>query len=109
MTPEEIHARVEELTTKLGVKVVGMTINKDGDEAVMFLKEPNREAKRAIMDKMMTSPTAAGQLYLEATLIKDQSDPRISSSSPEHDAIVLGAEVACIPLIEIYQAEIKKK
>lgn len=105
-TPQE---QAIEHTEKLGYHVEPLVLVHKEDTVVGFLKSPNREAKRAILDELMKSPTSAGKIYLECALIKEVSDPRLYSAEAQHDAIVIGAEMACIPLIEIYQAEVKKK
>lgn len=109
LTPAEIAIK---LSAELGFEVSPLVVTNPKDETdvvVGYLKQPNREAKRAIVDEMMKSPTTAGKTYLECALIKDKSDPRFVSAASEHDSIVLGAELACIPLIEFYQSQIKKK
>ena len=112
MTPEEITAKCAELSATLNTKVEAITVFADDektDVAVAFLKNPSRAAKRAILDEMLRSNTAAGQLYLEAALIKDASDPCLSSSASEHDALVIGAELACLGKVEVWQSDLKKK
>ena len=102
----------ERLTTEKGFSVSYMVLQggKDkNDFVLMYLQNPSREAKRTIMDEIMKSPTSAGRLYIECALLKEDSDPRVSSSLAENDAIVMGAELACVPLIELYQTDIKKK
>jgi hypothetical protein len=105
----EATTKAAELTKELGYTVEPLILKSGEDIVVGFLKIPNREAKRAVLDELMKSPTSAGKIYLECALIKEKSDPRISSNSSEHDAIVMGAEMACIPKIELYQSEVKKK
>jgi len=109
LTPAEMALK---LSAELGFEVTALVVKNSKDEndvVVGFLKQPNREAKRAIVDEMMKSPTTAGKTYLDCALLKDKSDPRLTSPASEHDAIVLGAELACVPLIELYQADVKKK
>ena len=105
----EATTKAAELTKELGYLVEPLILTHGENVVVGFLRQPAREAKRAILDEMMKSPTSAGKLYLECALLKEKSDPRLSSSASEHDSIVMGAEMACIPKIEIYQSEVKKK
>lgn len=102
-------SQAEIISAELGCNVSELKVVNGEDTVVGYLKEPNREAKRSVIDELLKSPTTAGKIYLECALIKEKSDPRLYSVLPEHDSIVLGAEMACIPLIELYQSAIKKK
>lgn len=105
-TPQE---QAVEHSEKLGFKVEALVLNQGEDTVIGFLKNPNREAKRAILDELLKSPTNAGKLYLDVSLVKEVSDPRLWSNDSDCDAIVMGAEMACVSKVELYQSEIKKK
>jgi hypothetical protein len=107
LTTEQINEKAEQIAKELGVKVYPLSFkDKEGNQIIGFIREPNRATKMVALDKMfMQSPTLAGETVLDTSLIKEHSDPRIT----EDDSCFLGAVTFCIGLIEAYQNEVKKK
>lgn len=112
LSTEAIEAKRLELEAKHGKKVYPLDL-KDGkgDQAIGFCLEAERITKMRVLDvaAMKESPTEAGALLLNATLIKEESDPRILSDSPEHDEIHIGAVMACMERVGFWQNQFKKK
>jgi hypothetical protein len=81
----------------------------DGEDVVGFVKEPSRAAKMAVMDKAMISPMQAVEEILEHVLIKEHSDPRMSSDSQEFDDIHMGLAMSVFNLITFKVNAAKKK
>ena len=79
-------------------------------EAVGYLKEASLEAKLAVMDiaGQGRSYSCATQL-LDVCLIKEESDPRISSTEPANHKFYLGAVTEASKLVKQYTNQFKKK
>ncbi len=116
LTPKEIQAKIAEkniesaakaveLTKKLGVKVHFMSFITDpqaSDFVVGFVKEPSRLVKARAIDRVKQgNPSLAYQELLEIVLIKEESDPRITSEASENDKYNLGACEFCGGLLII--------
>ena len=109
MTSEEITAKAEELSLKRGKKVYPLTVNANGEQVIGFIEEPKRQAKYAAMNELAKKDVAtAGEIILDACLIKEESDTRLYSNESAHDSIVIGAAMACLKLVEVYEADLKK-
>jgi hypothetical protein len=74
------------------------------------VKEPSRAVKIAVMDKSLVGMYSASEQMLEVILIKEESDPRISSERSEDDKYYLGAVMEAYNLVKvaINQADKKK-
>ncbi|KAA2242802.1 hypothetical protein F0L74_09750 [Chitinophaga agrisoli] len=111
LTNEQVQARAEELEKVHGCKIhplVFMT-EEGGEQIVGYMKEPPRIVKLRVLDKSITGPMTAASECLESVLIKEASDPRILSESPENDKVFLGACVAATKIIELSTNQFKKK
>ena len=104
---EEIQAKADELSKKLGVNVLPIVfVDEDTNEQIVgYIKEPTRIVKLRAMDKAMTSPMTASAELLESVLIRDQSDTRIDTV----DKYYMGATVEAFKTVEISVNSFKKK
>lgn len=109
MTPEEIAAKADELSIAKGRKVYSICVDANGEQIVGFIEEPKRQAKYAALNELAKKDVAtAGEIILDACLIKEESDKRLYSMDSAHDGIVISAAMACIKLVEVYEADLKK-
>lgn len=109
-TDQEITKKAEELSSALKFKVKPIVVKtKSGERVVGYYRQPSRQAKMAAFDKVNMSMTSAGELLLEASLIKEESDPRLYSLDPEHDDIVIGASLAMFEELNVASADLPKK
>lgn len=111
LTTEEIQAKSDQLSKNLGVKVNPLVFveEESGEQIIGYVKEPNRITKVRILDKAMSSPMTAGSDLLDIILIKEESDPRISSENQDFDKYYLGAVMAAMGMIKYSQDTFKKK
>lgn len=100
------------LTLSKGVKVYPI-IFKESDTSEEFIfgymTEPPRFVKLRVLDKSNIGGYTAANELLDAVLIKEESDPRISSERSEDDPINIGATIAAYDLIQISINAFKKK
>ena len=111
VSQEEVDKKAAELSTREGVLVHPMIFPQDeGEDVVGYLREPSRLTKMRVMDKAMQGGqiTAAYELF-EAVLIRDASDPILTSEKPEHDKFILGATMAAFNLVTLAVDAYKKK
>lgn len=109
-TKDEIEAKRLELETALKDTVTAAVVYPKGnseDQAVGYFRNPSRTTKMMALDKAIQTPSTAGQMILEACLIKEESDPRIMDEKKENDAIFMGFCMKALGLIEI-ATDIKK-
>lgn len=104
-------ARAEALSNELKVKVHPLVffVEKDGVPVVGYVKEPSRAVKLAVMDKYASGFYSACSQALDVILLKEESDPRISSERPEDDAYYMGAVYAISELISFAVNNADKK
>jgi hypothetical protein len=107
-TPTETAA---ELTAQLKVQVHAIVFkeNEDSPEIVGYIKEPSRAVKLAVLDKSVMGGFSAAAEMLDLVLLKEHSDPRISSERSEDDKIYLGAVMAAYDLVKFSTNTLKKK
>lgn len=109
-TDLEIIKKAEELSSALKFNVKPLVVKtKAGERVVGYYKQPSRQAKMAAFDKVNMSMTSAGELLLEACLIKEESDSRLFSDAPIHDDIVIGASLAMFEELSVAAADFPKK
>lgn len=103
--------RADELTQSMGIKVHPLVfMTQDESEPVVgFVKEPSRAVKLAVLDKAMIGGFSAANQMLDVILLKEHSDSRIYSESPEHDKFNLGATNAAYELVNLSVNMIDKK
>jgi len=107
--------RAAELSSKNGgAKVIPLWYldpvdPENGKPVIGFLKEPNRATKGGIMDTLLVSRSRAARVALEASIMKEESDPRIIDASQIYDAINTAAGLEALDLIKIANQQFKKK
>lgn len=109
---EEKALQLTEEYKRSGVYKVHAIVFKDeasGDDITGFVKEPSRMAKAAVLDKALMGSISAVEEILDSVLIKEHSDPRMSSESQEHDSIHFGLVMAVYNLIKFKSNTLKKK
>jgi hypothetical protein len=107
----EAEARAQALSDELKVKVHPMVFSVGTDSApvVGFIKEPSRAVKLAVMDKYAMGFYSACSQALDAIILKDHSDPRITSERPEDDLYYMGAVYAVSEMIQFAANHVDKK
>jgi hypothetical protein len=109
MNQEEINLKVEELTKREGVQVYPIVVEYKDETIIGFVKEPKRQAKLAAIDDFWAGKTtSACEMVLRAGFIPDASDSRLISDDAKDDDIVVAAIMACIGVVKIYTANVKK-
>lgn len=108
---ETAESKAKVLSEELGVKVHPLVFfTKESEDPVIgFVKEPNRAVKLAVMDKYATGFYSACSQALDAILLKEHSDPRISSERTEDDNYYMGAVYAVSELIQFAANQVDKK
>lgn len=110
---EEIDKKAEELSVKYATKVHAFMFKgdkSDDDFVIGYMKEPARIVKSRAIDKMHQGMTfSVGDEVVEACLIKEESDPRITSELSENDNYALGATKFAGELIKFSVDQLKKK
>lgn len=107
---EQIQNKAEELSKRESCKVHPICFTTDQDEQVIgYVREPKRQAKFAALDEMMKSTTGCGETLLMSSIIKEESDPRITSLKPEDDALFMSACMECLRFVKMYSDDLKKK
>lgn len=108
----EAAAKAQALSEELKTKVhplVFIVEKEDNDPVVGYVKEPNRMVKLAVMDKFTSGFYSACAQAMETILIKEHSDPRISSERPEDDNYYMGAVMAVSEMIQFAANQVDKK
>lgn len=91
-TDEQVAQKVQELTESTGKKIHAFVFLLGGAERVAgYVREPDRMEKIQYLDRVATASASAAMVLLEACLIKEASDPRISSEDAQYDSLHLGA------------------
>lgn len=81
----------------------------NGRPIIGYLMEPNRATKGGIMDTFAMSMSRAQGAALQASIMKDVSDDRITSTSFLYDAVNMKAAEEALSLIRIAVSQFKKK
>jgi hypothetical protein len=97
----------EELKTKVHPLI--FFVEKDKEPVVGYVKEPNRSVKLAVMDKYASGFYSACSQALDSILLKEHSDPRISSERSEDDMYYMGAVYAVSEMIQFAGNQVDKK
>lgn len=125
-TPEEIDARLKaieekkaeveakraELEKRENRKVHAFYFDTEASGPVVgFIKEPALFIKMQAVDMSARSKTAAAQIILDCSLIKEESDERIYNDDPagKYDDIKLGANFAAQGIVTYCVDLLKKK
>jgi len=108
LTEKDIFEKAQQLSTRFGVKVHPFLLKNGDDQVIGYVKEPSRLSKYRYLDKAMTGAMSAALELLEVCLIKEESDPRITSEAPENDIYNIGAATFCASLLNIATDSLKK-
>ena len=106
--------RAKDLEKSLNTIVLPLLFNNSKDEnvndwVVGYVKKPNRITVRQVIDKMEKfGKLEAGDLILQTSLIKEESDYRITDMNSAFDGINNGACLQVLELIEINLSVVKK-
>lgn len=108
---EAAEQKAVELSQQVGTKVHPLVFMAQGESepVVGFVKEPSRAVKLAVMDKTLVGMYSASAEMLDVIILKEYSDPRITSEKPEHDQYYLGATMAAYELIKLAVNQVDKK
>lgn len=108
---EAAEQKAVELSQQLGAKVhpLVFTASEEDEPVVGFVKEPSRAVKLAVLDKTLVGMYSAAAEMLDVIILKEHSDPRITSEKPEHDKYYLGATMAAYELIKLAVNQVDKK
>ena len=111
LTQEQIEAKAQQLSEREKCTVTPIVfLDEETDENVIgYIKTPSRLTKLRVLDKAMTSPVTAAADLFEAVLLKDESDPRFSSTHADHDKYYLGGTMEAFKLVEMSVNTFKKK
>ena len=107
----EAEARAQALSDELKIKVHPLifSVNQNDDPVVGFIKEPSRAVKLAVMDKYAMGFYSACSQALDAIILQDYSDPRITSERSEDDPYYMGAVYAVSEMISFAVNHVDKK
>lgn len=104
-----VEKKSQELTTKLNKKVMPLLFNHKDEWIVGYVQQPTRTVVRVAVDKMEKfGKIEAGDLILQSSLIKEESDIRIISEESEYDGINMGACLEVLNLIDVSLSVVKK-
>lgn len=108
-TDAEVEQKAAELTESLKCPVHPFVFLLQGKERVAgYVREPDRMEKIQYLDRVNISPASAAMNLLEACLVKDASDPRITSEDREFDSLHLGA-ITFIQNLMVLNYDVYKK
>lgn len=106
---EIVESKSNELSKKLGRKVMPLLFNHNDEWIVGYVQQPTRTVVRVAVDKMEKfGKIEAGDLILQSSLIKEESDQRIISEESEYDGVNMGACLEVLNLIDVSLSVVKK-
>lgn len=111
MEQQQIEEKAKDLTRLHGTTVHPIVLKGDnGQTHIGFIKEPKRQAKMAAFDRMAMSGslTEAGEIILNSSLIREESDPNMGHEST-NDKVYIGACLECVHYVQVYVDDYKKK
>jgi hypothetical protein len=103
--------KLAELEKKFG-KLDEVTVYEQADKkdpCVIYFKPASTYTKMQCMDVMAVSKTKAGQIFLEATLVKEISDVRVLRKDNDEDTLYIAAVLHCVNKLQASGGYIKKK
>jgi hypothetical protein len=77
--------------------------------AIGYLKEPNLQAKMAMLDMALQQPFSCAEQLYDTYIIKDESDARMYDKQPENDAFYLTGLDVTGKMVQMYSNAFKKK
>ena len=111
LTQEQIELKAEQLSQRENNLVTPIVfVDEETEEKIVgYIKTPSRLVKLRVLDKAMSSPVTAASELFDVVLLKDDSDPRFSSTRSEHDKYYLGGTMEAFKLVEMSVNTFKKK
>ena len=110
MTTEEISQKEAELTAKYQRTVTAHIFSvPNGEDAVLFLRNPDKATKMYALDKSMDSFSHAAQFLFEASVVREESDARFFTDKEQDEDLQMGALMKCQELVKFAIADTKKK
>ena len=112
---KELEAKAEQLSKENnGAEVIPIFYldpldPENGTPIVGFLKEPNRMTKAAIGDELLKSSFRGYTTALQACLMKEVSDQRLTSNDRAYDAVIFAAGGEAANFVRIAISQFKKK
>ena len=108
--PKEYLEVAKGLKAKHGEVTVLYVKKKDGTDSVVYLAEPKRHQKMAIIDEYLSTKakTQAGALLIESCMIPEVSDKAVLVESTENDKVFLAMCMKAMNVIDFYDCELKK-
>ena len=104
-TTQEIQTEAELLAEELKTEVTPVCYNVKGVQHVGYIKRPDFYVKSAAFDKIITSPSGAGEIIFDNCLIKEHS----SAAFFTDDDLKYSAIQECIKMINGYSNEMAAK
>lgn len=100
----------EGLKAKHGEVTVLYVKKRNGEDSVVYLAEPRRHQKMAIIDEYLSTKakTQAGALLIESCMIAEVSDKSILAENTESDKVWLAMCMKAMAVIDFYDCELKK-
>ena len=91
LTIEQREQKVKKLSALHNCEILDWTIeNPKHGQVLCFVKQPTIHILYAAFDKMLISPSSAGELIMEGVILKEESDSRIfDTSNPKNYDIIL--------------------
>ena len=83
--------------------------DKEGIIAIGYLKEPNLQAKMAMLDMAMQAPFSCAEQLYDAYIVKEETDDRMYNKLPENDAFYLTGIDVTGKMVQMYSNAFKKK
>lgn len=83
--------------------------DKDSEPVIGYVKDMPRSVKLAVMDKYAMGFYSACSQALDVILLKEHSDPRISSERSEDDLYYMGAVYAVSEMVQFASNQVDKK
>jgi len=99
----DVEAIAKQLSLKYNCKINPIIFQEteESERIIGYIKEPTRMVKARTLDTAANGAITAALNLFEATLLKEESDPRFSSDKSEHDDIVLGGALVTMSTIQI--------
>jgi hypothetical protein len=105
---DEAMLKAEALTKEIGKKVSCLFVKTPTGLAIGYVQEPHIRNKIAAINYLAAKQVdLSGELILNASILKEQSDPRFCIGGGD-DIVYASAALACNQFVELYDVELKK-
>lgn len=111
LTNEQITGKALELSKKYdNEEITPISFDVKGEQIIGYLREPGYESIMYATDKFMSqSPMEGAENVVRTCLLRDESDPRITSEEKKHAKIRSSFVIAALKVVTPYVDEFKKK